>query len=264
MSKWADNRKRKILIIIGIILFVAVIIVAVSITDKKPTCFDNLQNGQESGVDCGGTCAKVCRDEVRDIVVWWERPFRVANGVYNVVAFFENQNLQSGIREVNYEFRLYDKNNILVSEPRVGTTFIEANKRSAIFESGMTTGDSEAYNAFFKISSVQNWEKTNLSFSYTLFSIDEPVLSGQDVAPKLSATVENKTFYTFTDTPVIAILYDENENAIAASRTYIDTLERDGKEKVYFSWPEPFGKSVARIEIIPRVNPFTPLDSLTR
>jgi len=264
MSKWADNRKRNILIVVGIIIFVVVVAIGVFATDKKPTCTDSIQNGTESGVDCGGACSKVCKDEVRDIVVWWERPFRVAHGVYNTVAYIENQNLESGIQEVKYEFRLYDKDNIIVSEPRIGTTFIEANKRSAIFESGITTGDHEAYTAFFKISSVQNWERTNLAFSYTLFKVGEPILSNQEISPKISAPIENTSFYTFTDLPVVVIVYNSEGNAIASSQTYIDTLERNSTANIYFSWPEPFTDSVSRIEIIPRVDPFTPLEQLTR
>ncbi len=264
MSKWARKRKRNILIIIASLIFIVLVFSFFSFKNKKPTCFDATQNGKETGIDCGGACQKVCRDEVRNIVVWWERPFKVAHGVYNVVAYFENQNLDSGIEEVFYEFRLYDKNNVLVSEPRLGSTFIEANKRSAVFESGITTGDSDAYTAFFKISSKQDWEKIDQSFSYNLFQVGEPILSSQDTTPKLSAPIENKTFFNFTDTPVVAILYNAEDNAIAASRTFIDSIEQGEKKDVYFSWPEPFGDTVSRVEIIPRVNPFISLESITR
>lgn len=264
MSKWAENKKRNITIVLGILLFIALIFITFSVQNKKPTCFDGLQNGQETGLDCGGSCQKVCRDEVRNIVVWWERPFKVTHGVYNVVAFFENQNLESGIKEVAYEFRLYDKDNVLVSEPRRGTTFIESNKRSAVFESGITTGDNEAYTAFFKISSVQNWERTDLSFSYNLFNIGEPILSSQDTTPKITATIKNESFYNFVDVPVVVIVYNNKDNAIAASRTYIDSIEQGETQSVYFSWPEPFSENVSRVEIIPRIDPFTPIESITR
>ncbi len=264
MSKWAQKRKRNILIIIGVILFIGLIFVVFSFKNKKPTCFDGVQNGKETGVDCGGTCKKVCRDEVRNIVVWWERPFKVAHGVYNLVAYFENQNLESGIREIEYEFRVYNKDNILIAEPRKGKTFIEANKRSAVFEPGITTGDNEAYTVFFKFSPIQNWEKTNQSFSYNLFQIGEPVLSEQEIAPKLSASIENKTFYNFHDVPVVAILYNKEDNAVAASRTYIDAIAQGEKVDVYFSWPEPFEEEISRVEIIPRLNPFVSLEEITR
>lgn len=265
MSKWAKRRKKRILIVVGILFLFAILgSLLLFRKSQKPSCFDGVQNGQETGVDCGGECVKVCREEVRNLVVWWERPFRVAHGVYNTVAYFENQNLDSGLQELTYEFRLYDKDNILVSEPRIGKTFIEPNKRSAIFESGITTGDNEAYNAFFRISSTQDWKKVDQSFAYSLFGVSQPVLSEQDTTPKVTAEVENKSFYNFVDIPVIAVLYNAEGNAIAASRTYIDSLAQGTKEKVYFSWPEPFADPVNRIEIIPRIDPFTPIETLTR
>lgn len=256
MSQWSNKRKKRLLFIIITVVVVVLGIVIYKILDRPATCFDGIENGAETGVDCGGACKLVCQDEVRDIVVWWERPFKVVDGVYNTVAYFENQNLESGIQEIKYEFRLYNYDNVLVSEPIVGTTFIEPNKRSAVFESGIQTGNQEAYTAFFKVSSVQTWEKTDQSFAYNLFEISEPLLTNQDVAPKIQVTLRNVSYQTFTDVPVIAIIYNQRDNAIAASQTYIDQIGQDQEATAYFSWPQPFGDSVSRIEIIPRVNPF--------
>ena len=258
MSKWAQKRKRRLLFTIGILILVVIVLIVISALNKPATCFDGEQNGSETGIDCGGTCQLVCRQEVRDIVVWWERPFKVANGVYNTVAYFENQNLESGLQELTYEFRLYNYDNILVSEPIVGTTFIEPNKRSAVFESGITTGDQEAYTAFFRVSSVQDWERTEQDFAYNLFQIGEPQLTNQDIAPKLQVPIKNTSFKNYKDVPVIAILYNQEDNAIASSQTFIDNIGQGAEEIVYYSWPEPFGDSVSRIEIIPRVDPFKP------
>lgn len=262
MSKWSDNRKKRILIIVGIILFIGIIFAYFTLTNKEPTCFDGIQNGAESGVDCGGACKKVCINEVRDLVVWWERPFKVTNGLYNVVAYFENQNLYSGMQEVTYEFRLYDKENLIVSEPVIGKTFIEPNKRSAVFESGITTGSSDAFTVFFKVISVQNWEKIPQEFSYSLFKIGEPVLTNQDTTPKLSAKIENTTIYNFQNIPVVVILYNSKDNAVAASRTYIDRLDQGKSTQIFYSWPEAFDDAISRIEIIPRIDPFLDLARL--
>lgn len=180
MSEWSRKRKRRYLLMIGLVVLLILMLIGYQYANRPSSCFDGIQNGQETGLDCGGECQLVCREEVRNIVVWWERPFQVAHGIYNVVAYFENQNLESGLREITYEFRLYDRDNILISQPVIGSTFIEPNKRSAIFESGISTGDREPYTAFFKIISDQIWEKTDQSFSYTLFQIGEPVLTGQE------------------------------------------------------------------------------------
>jgi len=256
MSKWAHKRKRNILIVVGIIVLVIIAFLFVRVTDTEPSCVDGIQNGTETGIDCGGDCLRLCQDEARGLIVWWERPFRVANGVYNTVAYIENQNLYSGIERMSYEFRLYDKDNILVSEPFQGTTFIEPNKRSAIFASGIKTGEGEAHTVFLRILSVQDWENVPQDFSYDLFDVTQPVLTNQDTAPKLSASVENKTFFDFDNIPVVAILYNQKDNAIAASQTFTDSLSQGESTQVFYSWPEPFGDTVSRIEIIPRIDPF--------
>lgn len=256
MSQWARKRKRKILIAIGLILLIVSALIFIRVTDIEPTCVDGIQNGTETGTDCGGDCIRQCREESRGLIVWWERPFKVANGVYNTVAYIENQNLYSGLQEMQYEFRLYDKENILVTEPIRGTTFVEPNKRSAIFESGINTGENESFSVFFRILSIQDWKNVPSDFSYDLFNVGEPILTNQDTAPKLSASVENKTFFSFDDIPVIAILFNQEDNAIAASQTFIDTISQGDTEQVFYSWPEPFGDTVSRIEIIPRLDPF--------
>lgn len=262
MSQWSQKRKKRILIIVGVIILLAVLGVYLTLSDKKPTCFDNMQNGTETGLDCGGVCTKVCLEEVRNLVVWWERPFKVTTGLYNVVAYFENQNLYSGVQEVTYEFRLYNKDNVIISEPVIGKTFIEPNKRSAVFESGVTTGEGEAYTVFFKVISVQDWQRVSQDFSYSLFKIGEPVLTNQNTNPKLSATVENTTIYNFQNIPVIVILYNREDNAVAASRTYIDRLDQGETEQIFYSWPEAFSDTIARVEIIPRIDPFLDIKTL--
>lgn len=261
MSKWAVKRKRRILIVVGILLLALIAAIFIRVENSvQPTCLDGLQNGQETGIDCGGECSRVCQEEVNNLVVWWERPFRVANGVYNTIAYVENQNLYSGVQEMFYEFRLYDKDNILVSQPVKGSAFIEANKRSAIFESGITTGDNEAYTVFFHVNSIQNWERVSQDYSYNFFTISEPKLTNQNTAPKLSARVRNESFINFEDIPVVVILYNQEGNAIAASRTFIDALKQGTDQQVFYSWPEPFDEVISRIEIIPRIDPFIERD----
>jgi hypothetical protein len=256
MSQWASKRKRNILIVIAIIVLIVASYTVLTVAEKEPTCFDRIQNGTETGIDCGGDCVRVCREEAQGLIIWWERPFKVANGVYNTVAYIENQNLYSGLQKMEYEFRLYDKENILVTQPVTGTTFIEPNKRSAVFASGITTGDNEVFTVFFKVLSLQDWERVPNEFSYNLFNVGEPILTNQDTAPKLSAPVANKTFFDFVDIPVVVILYNQKGNAIASSQTFIDSIPQGQTEQVFYSWPEPFGEAVSRIEIIPRIDPF--------
>lgn len=265
MSKWSAKRKRRILIIIGVVLLFFIVLFFIRAENRKqPSCFDGIQNGAETGVDCGGICARMCSEEVRNLVVWWERPFRVTNGVYNVVAYVENQNLDAGLEYLEYEFRLYDKNNIIASEPVRGATFIEPNKRTAIFESGVVTGDNEPHTVFFRVLSRPDWKRTSQDFAYNLFSVSDPVLSNQDSTPKLSARITNSTLINFSEITVAVIIYNERGNAIATSQTYLPSLDQGSTQQIFYSWPLPFTESVSRIEIIPRLNPYLDYEGLTR
>jgi hypothetical protein len=55
---------------------------------------------------------------------------------------------------------------------------------------------------------------------------------------------------------VVAILYGAEGNAVNASRTYLDRIDQQSVAKVAFTWQESFTEPIARIEIIPRINPF--------
>jgi hypothetical protein len=260
MSKWTQKRKRRYLSIFLLVVIAFVSLIVYQITNRPPTCFDGEQNGQETGVDCGGSCQLVCREEVRNVVVWWERPFQVRSGAsntYNLVGYIENQNLEFGLRELEYEFRVYNRDNLLIAEPVVGTTFVEPNRRSAIFAPSVATGAEEAYTVFLRLNDDQTWERTDQAFTHTLFEVGERDLRNQDSSPRLTVPITNATFIDFDQVSVVAILYNEEGNAVASSQTYLDALGEGDTKQARFSWPEPFEEEISRIEIIPRVNPFS-------
>lgn len=263
MSKWSQKRKTTYIIILILVLIALFALVIRSITNKEPTCFDGVKNGQETGLDCGGACAQICREEVRDLVLWWERAFEVAPGVYNAVAYIENQNLESGIREIDYEFTFYDKDNVLAAPPYLGKTFIESNKRTAIFAPGIKTGDKDIVHTYFRFSENQKWKRVDTAFVYDSFEVLDRKLVDQDTSPKLSAKIRNKNYYNFVDIPVVAILFNNEGNAIASSQTYIDRLEQGQETEVFFSWPYEFLDLISRIEIIPKVDPFLSREKIT-
>jgi hypothetical protein len=56
---------------------------------------------------------------------------------------------------------------------------------------------------------------------------------------------------------VVAILYDADDNAVTASKAYLKSLPGESVQQVVFTWPFAMPVSIERIEVIPRVNPFT-------
>jgi hypothetical protein len=254
---WSAKRKVMILGILGLIVFVVSGSVAYfGFIRKTPTCSDGKQNQNERGIDCGGICSRMCVADSRSLVRLWARAFPIAPGVYNAVAYVENQNVRAGSRRVRYELRLYDDQNVLAAEPVIGETFIGPNERTAIFEPSIVTGNRRVGSVFFKLLSDPAWERTDEKFSSPQLVTSNIQISDTQTLPKLRATLENPTLEPIRQIEVVAVLYDEMGNAINASRTYIDALPAGGQAPLAFTWQAPFGSDVARVELVPRINPF--------
>jgi hypothetical protein len=104
---WASRRQFQY--IGGLVAFLAIIalIIAWPTITRKPTCTDGKQNGGENGVDCGGSCQKICNADVSEPIVLWSRAFPVTGNIYNLVSFVENRNKEAAVMQVSYEFRIY-------------------------------------------------------------------------------------------------------------------------------------------------------------
>lgn len=255
-----DYSTRKKMGCIGLITVVAAAILGYFIYktffNVAPTCFDNKQNQNERCIDGGGVCSRVCPMDAKTIVPRWSRVFHTAGDVWSVLAYVENQNPTAGVQKINYEFRVYDSENILAGEPITGTTFVGPNERTAIFESPVKTGNRTPSAVFFKFSSVPEWTTTDKRFTIPQLGSANTQLTDVDRAPKLSADIINNTLFDYKEVEVVAVLYGDDGNAINASKTFIESIPQQSTQKIYFTWPQKFDKVVTRIEIIPRVNPF--------
>ena len=75
--------------------------------------------------------------------------------------------------------------------------------------------------------------------------------------PSLSARIKNESIYEIPSFEVIAILYDENHNAINASKTIKDGLSSNDNLSVYFTWPEQLSSEPFIKDVLVQINPFT-------
>ena len=105
MNQWSRKRKRIILLII---LFVLVVLVGVPLFFlfyRVPTCNDLKKDGNETGVDCGGSCQLLCTAESLPLILRGDpRVLKVADGVFEVVALVQNPNANGEIRRAGYIF----------------------------------------------------------------------------------------------------------------------------------------------------------------
>lgn len=253
---WAS--KRQFQYFSGLVVFLGLIIFAIisPIIFKKPTCSDIKMNGSETGVDCGGSCLLMCREEVSAPVVIWNRSFHVVGSTYNLVAFVENRNKSAAVANAPYEFRVYDGNNKLLGR-RQGATFIPPNQQFAIFEPRFDSGQSEIKTVTFEFLADPVWVKKAPTLQTVKINVNNIVFDNNKDTPSLSAVINNNSIYDIPEFDVIAILYDAEHNAINASKTHKGTLTSNGSTPVVFTWPEILSAAPATNDIMVLINPFS-------
>lgn len=221
-----------------------------------PTCTDGKKDGDETGIDCGGSCVNLCTDEVKPPIVVWERSFLISDDVYNSVAYIENQN-DAAISEMPYEFRLYDTKGTYVTRYD-GTAIIPPSGRYVIMATGIKVGNATIGSTTFdfKTPSIP-WQRIKPEISSLRVGTSNLSFATSTSVQKLNATIQNKSLtIPITNLEVAAILYDKDDNAVNISETYIHTLPAQAQMPIYFTWPRPFAVPVVRYEIIPIIDVF--------
>ncbi len=245
MSQWAQTRRTLILfgffIIFGLIAFALYTFVFF----QAPTCSDGILNGSEEGVDCGGTCELVCSFQATEPNILWSRAFKISDGVYNIAGLIENPNFDVTL-DGRYRFQAYNQDNILIDEIFGEVTVLPAQTKP-LFEATVTTGFQEISRVFLSMVGENTWTKAEQPQD-TVF-VTSRTLEDQDTEPKLQVALVNRGIVPKRNLSITAILYDVNGNVSQSSQTYLEYIERDSTESVFYTWPEPFTQEITKIEV---------------
>lgn len=253
MSSWSSRRK----FFYSSIFFILAITIIGSVFYfffyDRPTCFDGKKNGNEQDIDCGGSCQKVCPFQSKTIEVLWSRAFEASPGVYNLASYIENPNLNTRAERVPYIFRLFDDKNLLVAEKR-GYADIPPQSSFVIFEPNISTGNRLVKVAFFEFEKNPEWiQAVNEELPESMLKVKTQKISKNQTSVKLEVEMENTSFERIENIQLTALLYDIEGNAVAISKTSIDSIGSEGVESAVFTWPSLSSQSVSRAEIIPVV-----------
>ncbi|MFA6524441.1 MAG: hypothetical protein WC264_01805 [Candidatus Paceibacterota bacterium] len=254
---WAFRRQLFYLAILIVFIFVFGFIIIYPRLNKAPTCVDNKQNGDETGIDCGGSCPKACIFQVDQISILWSRIFKVVDGRYNAVAYLENHNKNIAINKISYRFRFADKDNVYIGK-REGTTYVPPSGKFAVFEPAIDIGNSIPVYTSFEFTEIPVWIQVSQDkIDQLKVLVSNIKLNNETTSPILSATLKNSSLFQIPEVNVVVILYDEEGNVVNSSRTYLDTLFGEESKEITFTWPEPFFKNIISEEIIPMYNIFS-------
>lgn len=243
MNEWASRRKSIYLGFVVIFFTLVAFLIFWKFWYSTPTCSDGVKNGDEIGVDCGGSCSLVCSREALPLVIRSDpRVFEVIQNVWSVIIYIENQNSNFDASYVPYTFYFYGDDNKLLYT-REGITFIPKSKISGIFEGSINIESGEKIKRVtFELGKNISWQR-NVAVSDEL-EITHSSLLREDSAPRVEARVKNNSIEDVEDVELIISIFDGADNTIAASRTFIENLRKNSSTDVFFTWPRPFDLGV--------------------
>lgn len=250
MLSWAQRRKLIIFLIIAIPLTGAFAFFIYPILYPTPTCFDKTQNGDEKGVDCGGSCAYLCPFETAPLTVQFGRSLMVLPGVYTAIGYIQNPNPNAYSRRVEYTFTLFDKDNVFVAD-RKGSAIVLPGGVTPVIEIDIRTGERIPVRTLFEITTEPKMQ-TLAAGTVPSLSVSSRKLTGEGSSPRLEAMVKNDTLEAVSKVEVVAVVFDTDGNARAASKTTIQTLRPGEGSAVVFTWPEPFTFTPGKLDVLPR------------
>lgn len=216
---------------------------------SKGTCFDDKKNQGEERADCGGPCAP-CPYNLKEPVVVWTRFFKEdsSNNKYDLAAKIENPNQNWGSKELVYSFKLFDKDDILISE-KEGKTFLNPREKAVIFENSVSSGNREPKRVSLRI--LKNKWKYSENPAPDFLLVKKEF---HKAASALTTEIKNNSAFDAESVFVTAALMDQDGNVFAVTSTKIDNIPSGEKSSAVFSWQTEFPKEPSFIEVIPRVN----------
>lgn len=238
MLSW--SKKRQIIylaLVVGFFIFVTTVFLFFLLYET-PTCFDGKQNQEEIGIDCGGPCVRLCVFQVEELSVLWSDAFLAKDGVYDMVVFIENKNINAGIRNLGYTIKAYNSSGDVLAE-RSGATYINAMDRFALIEH--STAISEKPTRIDVEFDVPKWERT-LSQNRHL-KIKNKRLFHEKTPPRITAIVENNSLDTKRNIEAVALISNKKGEVVAISSTHMSTLAGDSEGDLFFALASPIKKN---------------------
>jgi hypothetical protein len=250
---WASRRRTAYTI--GTILFFGAVFGLPALywyVNLPETCTDGVQNGDETGIDKGGSCPLLDERLLSPHAILWTREFPVRDGTYNVIAYVENPNEGAGVIAAPYRFRLYDSRNILVAE-REGSTYLMPGTVTPVFEGAIDTGNRAVARAYLEFTAPLVWVR--LKDSTLPIEIISKEVSDANSSPRLVAIVRNTSVADIRDVEFVASVFDTAGNAFAGSSTLVPVLEEGERREIVFTWPDRFTYVPGRIDVLPSALP---------
>jgi hypothetical protein len=248
MSSWSQRRKSVYAVVIFIIVVGVIGVPGFYLFYQAPTCTDRVMNGNEQGVDCGGSCQRLCQTSFLQPSLAWTRFEQVAPGLYNLAAYIVNPNIEAEALNVPYHLALYDDRGVLITDT-TGRVTLPPHRNTIAFQGAVNVGKRVPSKALFEFTAAPDWHKKKDVLA--AIAVGDKKYAEDSLGSSLIVTLKNTSVYPIVNVGVYTVLYDKDNNALGFSKTFVDEIPPKGSALAPFTWPVDRKGAVISIEVLP-------------
>lgn len=236
MLAWREKRQ---LLFGGTVLFIFLLfIVSLYLYLSPPaSCQNGKKDSGELGVDCGGVCSGVCKEEAIPLIVSWAKALPLGGTTYDLAALVENPNPQFGVRLLQYRFEVRDRNNVIILE-RDGNTFANPGESFIVFEPTITF-TREPWYVFLTIEGPVTFTRIPKPAGSLPISVRNQSIKLLP-SPSFSAILQNQGPLPLKDVEARVVISSSEDSVVGVSSTKINEIPSSGSKEIFFTWPTPF------------------------
>jgi len=252
------QRKKIIIITIYLLIFFLIIFGLYYIFKPKPSCFDNIQNQNEKGIDCGGVCQKECNEIKAHNLIIGETGI-VPSGIvgkYDFYAKVSNPNVAFGDKNLTYEIEFKDADgNTIVSQ--LGSSFVLPSEEKYIIQNNIELSTIPTSGILKIISSDWTrfddyYERPDIQIVNKNYS---EVSDGVGFA-NAHGLLRNRSPFDFDGIKIQVILRDIDGKVLALNSTEMKNIKAGEDRDFKVFWPSSFPGVVSLMEVQADVNIF--------
>jgi len=234
------------------IAILTIIIVGIWFLSKigGATCFDNIQNQGEKGIDCGGPCG-LCPEDIREVlIIVSDDIIPTTENNFDFVFSVRNPNKDWGVESVKYDLKFFNSTGLVFSKQV--ETYILPGETKYIIEQKLSVDDLSKID--IELNSVE-WRKLKDFNEIDLRIKDQAYNILDNGGIKLFGTIENKSNFDLNEIQAIGLLFN-NGKIISVGQTNVRTMLT--REDRYFeiNWPYEILEEITSFELNPYTNVF--------
>ncbi len=249
---WAARRRFLIVLTFSAIAVAFFALLSIATFYKTPSCTDTIQNQDEEGIDCGGSCSYLCAASLQPPTVLFTKALTNGAGRTDVIASVENKNASAAAKNVPYRITLYGAGQTLI-QTVTGTLDLPPGATESVYVPGVASGKQTVVGAFLSIDapSLQWFPMT--AAARMLPSVSNVKQTGTTLMPRIEAILANPGTTSMTNVSAVAVVHNAQGSIIAASRTLVPVIPAQGKVTAVFTWNDAFPDTAASIKVVPTV-----------